>query len=96
MLDRNITIEVEHGTNNETHAYLSYHLELPSESCLILTEDLDVIIHETDGPQPYRGDEKSDDVDVIQLSKKQSRYQNAGKNDETSHCRCSLLLHLSF
>ena len=60
-----------------------------------MAEHLDVVVGKADNATPDGSHQHKDSVDVVQSRKEQHRHDDGEQDDDTSHCRCTLLLELS-
>ena len=89
-------MEREEQTHTQSQHNLTEDFELAGHAGFVLLEDLDIIVDESNQPQPHGGDQHGDDVDVVQLCQQQGGDDNGRKDDETAHGGGALLLFLPF
>src|SRR5690606_37159971 len=66
------------------------------QSFFVFLKNLDVIIYKAYSSQPNGSNKQKYNIDVVQVSEKQSRNQNSSHDHQASHRRCSFLLILPF
>ena len=85
LADKRVGTGPEHKSHDETDADLSHNLVFTLQSFLVLAENLDVVVHETEESEPYGGDEHQDEVDVAHAAKQQGRNQDGNDDDDAAH-----------
>ena len=64
LIDLRVRTQPEGKTHDESDTHLSYNLVLPLQSVLVLTENLDIVIEESQESQPNSGNDHQDEVDI--------------------------------
>ncbi len=91
-----IIVKIERSGNYETKHYLTHDLEPACQSLFVLEENLDIVVNKSDHPQPYGRDDHQDDVNIVQLGKKQYGDENGHQDNDATHSGSALFLHLTF
>ena len=87
-----VRTQPECQTYDEANRHLTYNLIDALQTFLVLTEYLDIVIHEPQEPQPYRCDNHEQQIDVSHSSQQDYRHQNAHNDDDATHGGDTLLL----
>ena len=89
-------MEVEGAAHDNSKANLADHLKDAAQSFLVFFEDLDVIVKESDGAHPKRGDEHEDDINVVQFCPEHRWKHDGQEDDDPAHGWCAGFLVLPF
>ena len=92
LMHYNIRAEPEHESHDESNTHLSHNLVLSFQSFLVLAENLDIIIAESQKSKPYCCNHHQYQVYVASAPQEQHRQQYCDDNHNTSHRWCAHLL----
>lgn len=92
LFDDHLRAEPHDQAHDNAQAHLSDNLETTVEPLFVLAEYLDIVVQETDQPEPHGRNDHQQDVDVGQVAEQQDRDQDRREDDNPapwSACRAS-------
>ena len=96
FLDGDVRVPNHGGAQNQSHPHLSQDFESACESFLVFLKDFDIVVDETNGPEPNRAEDHQLGIDVGEIREQEGGDEDGAKNDQATHGRCALLVHLAF
>ena len=88
-----IGTQPQRQTYDETDTHLSHNLPFTFQTVFVTTEDLDIVIEESQESQPNGSNDHQDDVNVSDTAEQQHRHEDADDDDDAAHRGNTLLLN---
>ena len=92
--DYYVIVETYGQSHDEAEHDLENQLAPFAHAFLVMLEDLDVVVCESDSAAPESGEYQQLRINIGQVAEEQCRYADGKQDDDSSHCRSAFLLHL--
>ena len=95
MVGGNVAADAYGQGHYETEAELEHEFSLLRKPFLVVLEHLDIVVGEAYSAAPDRRQDEQLDIDVAEVAYQQYGNQQRNQNDDSTHGRGALLLHLT-